>query len=170
MRLEVLVGPQGVERCGVKACQEHVDHDHQIQLAFFQPLRQVLVVVLELVGAGVEAGAEQSVVVLDCGFQKIAGAGIQPLGFKLLFAQDAIGFFLVGGKAVYQADLEPLRLGYRLFLLGELRVVAFGGIDGGAGEQRVEACEALAVVTVAAGARSRVATDRDTVLAIHRPV
>jgi len=108
MAFQVLVRPQGVERGGIKAGQEHVDHDRHIQLALFQALRQILVVVLELVCRGVEAGAEQGVVVLDRGFQKIARAGIQPLGFKLFLAQQTISFFLVGGKAVDQADLESL--------------------------------------------------------------
>ena len=84
MGSKVLVYPQGVERSGVETGQEHIDHNHQVQLAFFQALRQVLVVVLKLVSRGVEAGAEQCVVVLDRGIQKIARALIQPLGFKLL--------------------------------------------------------------------------------------
>ena len=33
---KVLVYPQGVERSGVETGQEHIDHNHQVQLAFFR--------------------------------------------------------------------------------------------------------------------------------------
>ena len=47
---QALVDEQRVQRRGVEAGQEHVDHDDQVDLAVLQSLRQVLVVVLELVG------------------------------------------------------------------------------------------------------------------------
>ena len=78
VRAQVLVDPQGVERGGVKTGQEHVDHDHQVELALLQPLRQVLVVVLELVSRGVEAGAEVGVVVPDGGVEEVARTLVQP--------------------------------------------------------------------------------------------
>ncbi|MOA04784.1 hypothetical protein D3C78_1243550 [compost metagenome] len=87
MRLEVLVYPQRVQRGGIKTGQEHVDHNHQVQLTLFQALRQILVVVLELVCRGVEAGGEQRVVILDRGLQKIPRAGIQAFGFELLITE-----------------------------------------------------------------------------------
>ncbi|MNP60145.1 hypothetical protein D3C76_1551980 [compost metagenome] len=87
MRLEVFVHPQRVQRGGVEARQEHVDHDDQVQLAFFQALRQILIVVLELVRRGIEAGGEQRVVFLDSGVQKVPRALIQPLCLELFFAK-----------------------------------------------------------------------------------
>jgi hypothetical protein len=33
---QVFAHPQGVERSGIEAGQEHIDHDHQVQLAFFR--------------------------------------------------------------------------------------------------------------------------------------
>ena len=69
---QVLVDEQRVQRRGVEAGQEHVDHDDQVDLAVLQPQRQVLVVVLELVGRGVEAGAEHGVVVLDRVLEEVA--------------------------------------------------------------------------------------------------
>ena len=49
VHLEILVHPERVERCRVKACQEHIDHDEQIDLPRLDALGQVFVVILELV-------------------------------------------------------------------------------------------------------------------------
>lgn len=60
-----LVAEQGVEGSGVEAGQKHVDDDGQVDLAVLEPLREVLVVVLELVRGRVVARSEQLVVLLD---------------------------------------------------------------------------------------------------------
>ena len=60
---QVLVHPERVQRGGVKAREEHVDHDEQVELAVLHPQRDVLVVALELVARGVVARAEHPVVV-----------------------------------------------------------------------------------------------------------
>ena len=62
---EVLVYPQRVQRCCVKARQEHVHHQQQVYLPVLHSQRNVLVVVGELVGTGVVARTKHLVIVLD---------------------------------------------------------------------------------------------------------
>ena len=71
MLLQVLVHPQGVERRGVEAGEQHVHHDGHVQIAVLEPEAQILVVVLELVGGRAEAAAERSVVIADRGVEEI---------------------------------------------------------------------------------------------------
>ena len=47
MVLEVLVHPKRVERRSVKAREEHIDDDEQIDLALLHALRKILVIILE---------------------------------------------------------------------------------------------------------------------------
>ena len=53
-----------VERRRVKACQEHIDHDEQIDLPRLNTLGQVFVVVLELVRRRVKIDVEHLVIPL----------------------------------------------------------------------------------------------------------
>ena len=63
MHLQVLIYPQGVERLGVKSCQEHSHHDKQVEVVVLHPQRDVLIVVLEFFAADVVFRAEHLVVV-----------------------------------------------------------------------------------------------------------
>ena len=87
VRAQALVDPERVQRRGVEAGQEHVDDDHQVDLAVLQPQREVLVVVLELVGRGVEARAEHGVVVLDRALQEVARARVEAVGLELFLVE-----------------------------------------------------------------------------------
>ena len=64
VHLQVLVHPKRVERLGVKARKEHVDHYQQVQLTVLHPLAHVLVVALETLAAKVIAASELPVVVV----------------------------------------------------------------------------------------------------------
>ena len=97
---EALVDEQRVERRGVEAGQEHVDHDDQVDLAVLQPLGQVLVVVLELVGAGVEARAEDGVVVLDRGVEEVSRGLVERARLEALLVEVVVADILVGGVGV----------------------------------------------------------------------
>lgn len=46
---QALVDPQRVQGRGVEPGQEHVDHDHHVDVSVLDPPGEVLVVVLELV-------------------------------------------------------------------------------------------------------------------------
>ena len=87
---QVLVDQQGVQRGRVEAGEEHVDDDDEVDLAVLQPQREVLVVVLEPVGRGVERGAEHVVVVLDRVFQERAGIAGQRAGLEALLIEVAV--------------------------------------------------------------------------------
>ena len=62
VHLEILVHPERVERCRVKACQEHIDHDEQIDLPRLDTLGQVFVVILKLVRRRVKIDVERLVI------------------------------------------------------------------------------------------------------------
>ena len=57
---QALVDEQRVERRGVETGRNMLHDDDEVDLAVLQPQRQVLVVVLELVGRGIEAGPKVS--------------------------------------------------------------------------------------------------------------
>ena len=143
VRPQVLVDPQRVERGGIEPGEEHVDHDHQVDLASLQPQREVLVVVLEAVGRGVEAGAEHLVVVLDRVLQEAARIDPERGRVEVLLAQQAVGVIFVCGIAEDDPDLQALVGGDVLLLQEELVVVALGGVDRGSREQCVEAAHPL---------------------------
>lgn len=53
-------------------------------------------------------------------------------------AQRTALIIFIGGKAVDQPNLQPLRLGKSRLLRGKFQLIAFGRLDRGRGEQRVE--------------------------------
>ena len=158
MRAKVLVHEQRVQRGRVEAREEHVDHNHKVEFPVLQSLREVLVVVLELVGAGVVTGAEDVVVVLDRILQEAARISRQRVGVEGLIIENAVIDGLVRAIRVDQADLEPAIL-RNLPLLGlEMVVVAPSRIDRGCREDGIEAAHPLALahrLSLTAGARGR---------------
>ena len=62
VQFKILVHPERVERCRVKACQEHIDHNEQIDLPRLDALGQVFVVILELVRRCVKIDVERLVI------------------------------------------------------------------------------------------------------------
>lgn len=101
MHLQVLVHPEGVQGGGVKAGEEHIHHDQQIQLLVFHPQGNILVVVLELVAVSGVVGVEHLIVVPDGCVQKVPAALVQGAGvLAVLLVQDAVRFLLVGSVAV----------------------------------------------------------------------
>ena len=62
VHFKILVHPERVERCRVKACQEHIDHNEQIDLPRLDVLGQVFVVILELVRRRVKIDMERLVI------------------------------------------------------------------------------------------------------------
>ena len=156
MGAQVLVDEQGVERRRVEAGEKHVDDDDEVDLALFELQRQVLVVVLELVGRSVVTGAEGFVVVLDRVVEKVARTLVESAGFELFLTEQPVSVRLVGGVTEDDADLEFLvaRLLERTLALHshERVVVAFGGIDGCGGEEGVEAAHPFSGKRVVFGA------------------
>ena len=71
VRLQVLVHPQRIQRRCVKACQEHVHHNQQVQFLVLHPKGYVLIVILELVAGRVVGGVEHFVVIVNSRFQEI---------------------------------------------------------------------------------------------------
>ena len=72
MLFQVLIHPQRVERSRVKSRQEHIDDDQQIYFPLFRSLRQVFIVVLELVLRRIKAGVEDRVIIQNCGVKEIS--------------------------------------------------------------------------------------------------
>ena len=48
MHLQVLIDPQRIEGRRIKACQEHIHHNQNINLPFLHPLRYIFIIILEL--------------------------------------------------------------------------------------------------------------------------
>ena len=62
VHFKILVHPERVERRCVKACQEHIDHNEQIDLPRLDTLGQVFVVILKLVRRRVKIDVERLVI------------------------------------------------------------------------------------------------------------
>ena len=105
---QVFVDEQRVQRRGIETGQEHVHDDHQIEFTVLQPLRQILVVVAELVGAGVVAGAEHLVVVTDRTFEERARIGRQRVGVECFVVEDAVVAGIIRPVREDDADLQAL--------------------------------------------------------------
>ena len=73
VHFEVFVYPQGIQCCGVKACQKHIDHDQKINLPVFHPQGNIFIVVLKFFAGSIIIGMEHLVIVPDGLFQKITG-------------------------------------------------------------------------------------------------
>ena len=143
VHLQVLVHPEGVQGGGVKAGEEHIHHDQQIQFLVFHPQGDILVVILEFVTVGGVVGVEHLVVVPDGGIQKVPAALIQGAGvLTVLLVQDAVRFLLVGSVAIDRC-YPQLLCGVGGHLLFELLVIELGHGHRGHGENGVEATDPL---------------------------
>ena len=141
VHFKVLVHPERIERRRVKARQEHIDHDEQIDLPRLDALGQVFVVILELVRRRVKIDVERLVIVLNRGVQKIARGLVQRVRLKAFLRQRVFGIVFIRSKA------EDRRNGQIAVLLGklafELRVVFHRHRDGADGKDGVEARHTL---------------------------
>ena len=72
MHLEVFVNPQGIQCGSVKASEEHIDHDQQVDLPVLHAQGHIFIVILELVAGGIIVGVEHPVIVPNSLFQKVA--------------------------------------------------------------------------------------------------
>ena len=145
--LEVLVNPKRVERLGIEAGEEHVDHDDHVELTILHAFGQVLVVVLELLRRCVEARREHGVVVVDGGCEEVAVGRVEALHVEALVGKAAALVALVGAEAVNEGDLKGLAAALRLDAL-KGRVVHLGHAYRRAAEDGVEAHHALVLQQV----------------------
>ena len=143
MHLEVLVNPKRVQRCRVKAGQEHIHNNEEIQFLILHAEGNILVVILEPVGICGIVGVEHHVVIHDGFIQKIAGGLIQSRGiFGVFFAQKAVCFLLIWGVAVNHSDLQFL-CRILLHLFAELPVILHSHGNRGNRKDGVEAADSL---------------------------
>lgn len=146
VHFQVFIHPQGVQGGGVKAGEEHIHHDEQIQFLVFHPQGNVLVVVLELVAVGGIVGVEHLVVVPDGSVQKIPAALIQTGGVLAVFlVQYAVCFALVGAVAVNDGHPQ-LFGGVCGHLLLEFLVIPLGQVHRSHRKNRVEPAETLGLL------------------------
>ena len=111
MHTQILVHPEGVQRGRIKSGKEHIDHDEKVHFLLFHPHREVLVVILELLGRGVEIGVEHRVVISDGFLKGITGIGIKSGGVvRILLVHKALllEVSLVLAVAVDECNLQTL--------------------------------------------------------------
>ena len=143
MIFQILVHPEGIQRGRVKAGEEHIDHDQEVNLLVLHPQRQILIVALETVIIGAVICVEQLIIIFDRHLEKIARALIQPRGaLGIFFVQQAVVDFFICGIAEYRRD--PQLLG-RIFihLTLELVIIQLRHRDGRDCKDGVEAADSL---------------------------
>ena len=81
VHFQILVHPQRVERCCVKACQEHIHYDEQIQFLVFHTERNILIVVLELIAGCIIVRMEHCMEIDKTLFDAFNGFELDDLSF-----------------------------------------------------------------------------------------
>ena len=141
VHFKILIHPERIERRCVKACQEHIDHNEQIDLPRLDTLGQVFVVILKLVRRRVKIDMERLVIVLNGGVQKIARSLVQCVRLKAFLRQRVFGIIFIRSKAEDRRNGQIAVLLSQLTL--ELRVVFHRHRDGADGKDGVEARHTL---------------------------
>ena len=83
MRLQVLVYPESVQSSSIKAGQEHVYDQQQVNLTVLNPEGQILIVVLEFIARGIKIGFKGSIIVFDNTLKEITRGLVQGLVIKV---------------------------------------------------------------------------------------
>ena len=143
MHFQVFIHPQRIQRRGVEAGQEHIDHDQQVKFLVLHPQGNILIVILEFVPVCGIVGVEHPVVVTDGRIQKITGTLVKCGGIlRILLVEDTIRFFLIRSIAVNDGNLQPLLRIFR-HLPMKLGVVELCSIHAGHGKDGVEPADPL---------------------------
>ena len=141
MLAQVLIHPKRIQCGSIKAGQEHVDDNQQIDLSILHPVRNIFIVILKPLGRGIESCAKGLVVILDGAFQKIPIGFSQAFGLETFIRKHIFRVFLIravaedGGNDQFAVSLQQLTF--------KFLIVKFCSIDGGDGENRVEAHDTL---------------------------
>ena len=152
VHLQILVHPQRIERGGVKAGEEHIDHDQEVQFLVLHAEGNVLVIVLELVPVRRIVGMEHPVIIPDAGVQEITGGLIQCGGILGVFlVQNTVRVRLVRPIAVDGRNPQIL-CGISGHLLLEFLIIQLCHLDGGHTEDAVEAADPLLLLDLLHGA------------------
>src|SRR5699024_468047 len=65
MHLQIFVYPKGIQSGGIKASQEHIDHQQKIHFPLFYPVGEIFVIILESLAGAVIIGLEDFVIVAN---------------------------------------------------------------------------------------------------------
>ena len=143
VHLQVLVHPQGVQGRGIKACQEHIDHDQQVKLLVLHAERYIFVVILEPFAIGRIVRMEHLIVILNGCVQKIPTALVEVRGvFRVFLVQNPVCFGFVGSIAVNGGNAQPLGRVYRHLLL-EFLIIQLRHRHRSHAENRIKAADTL---------------------------
>ena len=123
---KVFIHPERIQRGSVKARQEHIYDNQDVNLAVFHAQGKVFIIVLESVGRGVIMRPKKCIIILDCRLQKVPRACIKLAGIVGIFlAQHAVCIFyvLVGGVAKNRCHAQALCFGQVLHLALKFQIV-----------------------------------------------
>ena len=143
MHLQVFVHPKGVQGRGIKARQEHIDHDQQVKFLVLHAKRYIFIVILKPFAIGGVVRMEHLIVILNGGIQKIPAALVKVGGiFRVFLVQNAIRFRFVGSIAVNGSNVQPLGRICR-HLLFELLIIQLCHRHRCHAENRIKTADAL---------------------------
>ena len=147
MHFQILVYPKGVERRCIKARQEHVDHDKQINFTLFHFVREVFVIVLEALAGCVKVGLESLVVLVNRHIQKITGVLVKTISIEAFIVQYAVcTVCFVRSKREDGGNRQITVLFCNLFF--QFQIVFFASRDGADSKHGVETIHMLTLQTV----------------------
>ena len=143
VHLQVFVHPKGIQGRGIKARQEHIDHDQQVKLFIFHAERYIFVVILEPFTIRRVVRVEHLVVILNGCVQKIPAALVEVGGiFRVFLIQNPVCFRFIGSIAVNGGNAQPLGRVCR-HLLFELLIIQLCHRHRSHAENRIKTADAL---------------------------
>ena len=143
VHLQILIHPKGVQGRGIKACQEHIDHDQQVKLLVLHAERYIFVVILESFAIGRVVRMEHLIVILNGCVQKIPAALVEVRGvFRVFLVQNPVCFGFVGSIAVNGGNAQPLGRVCRHLLL-EFLIIQLRHRHRSHAENRIKAADTL---------------------------
>ena len=129
VHFQVFVYPKGIQGGGIKASQEHIDHQQKIHFPLFHPVGEIFVVILESLAGAVIIGLEDFVIVANGHVQEISGTLIQQICFKAFLGQHTVRrIFFVGRIGENSSNGQvPMPLSDLLF---QFQIILFADRNG----------------------------------------
>ena len=143
VHFQIFVHPQGVERCSIEACEEHIHNNQKIHFTVLHSHGQVFVVVLELIRGSIKVRVEHSIVILDCVLKEVTGSPVKSIGIKAFLLQNIFGVILICGVAENGSN-RKLSMTFGKLLL-ELRIILHRHGDGADSKHGIKARHTLAL-------------------------
>ncbi len=125
VHFQIFIDPKRVERCRVKAREEHIHHDQQIKFFVLHSQRNILIIVLKFIAISAVVRVEHCVIVGNCRFEEVTRGLIKRACILGIFlVKNSVLFAFVRAVAVNNRDTQ-LFIGLFVHLPLEFFIIQF---------------------------------------------